>query len=237
VARGGYRKPAGPRPPSGPGKFSQRTDANQPQQVPNVGGSDLQYGDRSRLEAAQAAIPIPNAATAVSGTPTPRGPYPGRSGVPDFLFNMPSSQPGTPGTSGLPTGAGPGPEILPSLSAPDEREGVLQFLVFGFGNKDAAVMLDGIRQARQAALSMGPFPGVSPAQPSPQDLSLEPSGPMAAPSLSPTPGPTAPEGEVTAPAPEGQPPVPPAPAGPSEPPPAATAPPGPPPAGGAPSQQ
>lgn len=181
AGKGGYQKPAGPRPPSGVGKKSTRTDGNvQAVKVPNVGSSpDLQYGDRQMLENAQRIAPIGSGAGAgaaprqPAGAPLAPGPLPGH-------LAGPSNRPGEPVTAGLPMGPGAGPEVLKAPpGVPDQREQVLMYLMRNYGNDSAAKMLNGIRNERQ--------------QPAP---SAAPAGPPPAPAAPPAPpaAPTAPQG-------------------------------------------
>lgn len=111
MARGGRGKPQ-------PGKpYGNRTDYQQPVQV--VSGQ--QYGQRQALANAQRTIPLPNnialppapAAAAAPQAPGPPPPVPpGGFGA----FDRESERPLEPVTTGLPFGAGPGPEALQGAS-------------------------------------------------------------------------------------------------------------------------
>jgi hypothetical protein len=193
VGRGGYQKPSNPSAgPSGPGKFSKRTDGGasnptggQAIRVPNVGDSpDLQYGDRTRLEDAQRiakanqAPPVGGSAQGVTGTP--------RTGetLPPWLTGGDSNRPGEPVTAGLDMGAGPGSEALTYQAQPmDEREAILQALYAIYGNPDALKDLQTMRAEKMQAA----IPPVAPSF----------AGPAAAPpenAAAPPPGSEAPSG-------------------------------------------
>lgn len=166
MARGGYQQPPARSGPSGPGRFSKRTDG-QPVAVPNVGDSaDLQYGDRTMLENAQKAVPIPKGTQPPprpAGAPLAPGPLPGH-------LIGPSNRPGEPVTTGLPMGPGAGTEALNAPpNTPDVREQVLAWMMQNYGNSDAANMLAKIRAQRTATPAPGapPAPGATPPPPQP----------------------------------------------------------------------
>lgn len=180
--RGGYQKPGGPRPPSGVGKNSTRTDGNvQPVKVPNVGDSpDLQYGDRQMLEQGLKRAPIgtgggiSRAPQNPPGTALAPGPLPGH-------LTGPSNRPGEPVTAGLDVGPGGGSEMLAAPpGVPDQREQVLMYLMRNFGNDAAAQTLAKLRAERQATAPsmMGPAgpPGAA-ATPAPPAAPTAPQGP------------------------------------------------------------
>jgi len=154
MASGGLRDPGPRKPASGPGKFSQRTDgqrgSKQPIRTPDVGNSELQYGDRSMLENAQRAAPIPRAQTPAPAGPPGSTPAPHTGApiqMPGFVFDTPSARPAEPVTTGLTAGPGAGPEALQAPpSTPSVQEQVLMGLVSRFGNADAAQMLSDIRK-------------------------------------------------------------------------------------------
>jgi hypothetical protein len=172
MPRGGVRKPATPSGPSGPGRFSRRTDGQQIA-TPNLGGGDsgessLQYGDISQLRDAQKIAPLPVGTPAPRGAPTRRltgqQTVPGRT-IPRHLLEMPPEN-NEPTTTGLETGPGAGPESLQAPTpAPDEREAVLQFLAVTFGNETAAKMLAQLRAERQATMQAPVVPGGAPGAP------------------------------------------------------------------------
>lgn len=176
---GGYRKPRGAQPASGPGKFSKRTDA-QAVQTPGLKDPSVQYGDVQKLEAAQRIAPLPrgvdrpppNKSRQMQGAPMQRGE------LPSYLFDTPSALPGTPDTSGLTTGAGPGPESL-EMSAPidDVREFVMQRIADFFGNEDAVKWLIDFRNEKAGALGagvQGGGPTLSPFGPTPGSVPVPP---------------------------------------------------------------
>lgn len=172
MARGGYRKPSGGSKASGVGKQSRRTDT-QPVQVPNVNDStDLTYGDRQKLEAAQRQAPIgrqrepniPSAPPGVTGSMRPRQ-------LSDALVNLPSTRQDEPLTQGMDIGPGAGSEVLAPPPPQNDKELVLQWLVDMFQDESANQML---QQMRQPAPEPQPMP--APPQPQPVD-SQEPPQP------------------------------------------------------------
>ena len=146
--RGGYRQPRDKRPKvAGPGKAARRTD-NQPIQVANVQEStDLQVGDRQKLENAQRIAPLgrlrPPRVAAV--TPPESG---GSAALPEHLFSGPTSRPGEPITAGMDFGPGPGSEAITPPPPETDQEIVLDFLAREFNDQAAAQMLSEIRNAR-----------------------------------------------------------------------------------------
>lgn len=102
--RGGFRPPDGrPRPPAGPGRFSQRTDLSEPPLPQGVyAPTGLPFGQRQQVERAQKVAPVPN-----------RRVRPKAQGMTlADLLARPTARPDDPITAGLPVGPGPGPEIL-----------------------------------------------------------------------------------------------------------------------------
>lgn len=150
--RGGYRKPGGGVRAPGIGKSSQRTDANQPIKVPNVQDStDLQVGDRQKLEAGQRIQPIGRGPSPTLPAAPPRGsstPAGGGAVLPEHLFSIPTTRPGEPETEGLPFGPGGGPEMLQTNQIPDDKKLLIDFLARG-GNEDAVRLRDGMAQAQR----------------------------------------------------------------------------------------
>lgn len=70
---GGERTPRNPAPVSGPGRYSRRTDGNQPKRI--ASGGD--YGDRKEMQEIQAGAPMgqtPTAASAAGAVPPPIDP-------------------------------------------------------------------------------------------------------------------------------------------------------------------
>ncbi len=165
MPRGGYRKPSGAQPASGPGKFSKRTDS-QAVRTPGLAGSDLQYGDVGMLQAAQKAAPLPagvgqmkTAQRRPEGAPLQQGK------LPSYLFDTPTALPGTPDTNGLSTGPGGGPDVLDSAVAPlDEREQIMDYIYKTYDNKEAAQWLIDFRNERAASAVPATPPGATPMQ-------------------------------------------------------------------------
>lgn len=94
TARGGAVPPDGrQRPPAGPGSLSNRQDMSQPVRVPNMHGSDLQYGEKQMLAGAQKVQPL---GRQVQPAARPRPAGGGRSG------GQPPAAPGS-GIPGEPT--------------------------------------------------------------------------------------------------------------------------------------
>jgi hypothetical protein len=82
--------------------YSNRTDLQQPVRT----APSQAYGEAKQSADAQRALPLPQTAPVVSmGAPPPE---PGSLGA----FDRPSDRPGEPITSGLPMGAGPGPNAM-----------------------------------------------------------------------------------------------------------------------------
>lgn len=165
--RGGYRQPQGPRPPSGPGRFSQRDEGTQPIRSPDLDEPGMQYGQREELEAGQRIAPIPQ-----GGTPRPAqrpriSSPPVDGNLPSFLSELPTNRPNEPETAGLPMGPGPGPEVLPDPV--DYREAILDYLQRRYSNADAANMLAEMRRAREPQ----PMPLQEPMVPPIQDDGFE----------------------------------------------------------------
>jgi len=163
MSRGGYQAPKGPRPPAGPGRFSQRTDGNQPVRTPGLDDPSVQYGDVQKMRAAQSAIPLPEAGSPAPSSPAGAAttrPISRSGGLPSFLFDQPSSRPNEAGTEGLSTGAGAGPEVLP-VPSPDPRVQVLQYLYQHYGNEQARAQMQQImdEQAQSFQTSAAPIPG------------------------------------------------------------------------------
>jgi hypothetical protein len=113
---GGPRPADGkPRPPAGPGKYSQRTDLSQP---PGAQGTyaptGLPYGEATAARRAMQAAPLP----ANRGTPAPaptrasparQAPAGQPAGPPPDIWSIlarPTNRPDEPLTAGLPVGAG-----------------------------------------------------------------------------------------------------------------------------------
>lgn len=85
--------------PSGPGKFSKRTDTQAPKQLPNAA-----YGEQKQFQAEQA------------GAPMAKAPNPMENVVP---LGAPTRRPDEPVTAGVDAGPGPGREVL-GLKSPTD---------------------------------------------------------------------------------------------------------------------
>ena len=141
MPRGGYQKPGGAKAPSGPGKFSKRTDA-QKVQTPKLSESDLQYGDIQKLRAAQQAAPLPAGVSAPQPQRQMEGQTLQRGKLPSYLFDTPTALPDTPDTNGLSTGPGGGPEVLQAQEpSPDLAETIMQRIYESTGRPEAAQWL------------------------------------------------------------------------------------------------
>lgn len=100
------------------------------------------YGVAQQLENAQRAIPLSNQANQL---PAPAAPAPSGGAGPPMMatagqqdFTRPSEQPNVPVTAGLPSGPGPGPEALSSLTQgqPDLIGAQLRAIFAQFPNDD-----------------------------------------------------------------------------------------------------
>jgi hypothetical protein len=107
--------PRGGRRAGRPGvKYPERTDLRSGPLVPTA-PTGLAYGQHQALVDAQRQIPMGPAGAA---TPAPAAPPPAAPAPPAVLpgslgaFDRPTDRPGEPVTAGLPTGPGPGPEVL-----------------------------------------------------------------------------------------------------------------------------
>lgn len=77
------------------------------------------YGEAGAQIAAQQAVPLPRQAPAPGtvGSPAAQGPS---AGAPLTPMDAPSQRPGEPLTTGIASGAGPGPEVLHGTPGPPE---------------------------------------------------------------------------------------------------------------------
>lgn len=164
TGRGGPRTPPPNAAPSGPGKFSKRTDnaatgQGQKIQVPNVGDSpDLQYGDRSRLEDAQRIAKAASSAPVGGSSQGVTGLASSGEGLPPWLTEMASNRPNEPVTAGLDMGQGPGSEVLQNqMPGQDIRETILLSLYTTYRNEDALRDLQKMR-AEKVQSQMPPAP-------------------------------------------------------------------------------
>ena len=132
---------------------SQRTDLAQPAAAP----TNMAYGAHKETITAQKAIPLPATAPPVPAPPVPSGPGPatgppqgggfaaalaaaqGMSAVSGGLTG-PTMRPGEPVTAGLPSGAGPGPEVL-ATHEPGVAD-VYRRLAIATGDPDMALLAD-----------------------------------------------------------------------------------------------
>lgn len=164
--RGGYQKPKHPAAVSGPGKFSRRTDGGpDTPKTPGIQGTDLQYGDVQQLEAGQSIAPLPKPQVAPQASAAQRVAPVSRERLPDFVTNGESNRPAEPGTHGLSTGLGAGPEILPTPPATPAEQALTRIWQL-FGNPQALAMLNKLRnetyqfQNGGAAQAPPPPPGM-----------------------------------------------------------------------------
>lgn len=136
---GGPRTPVSPKPVSGPGRLSARTDGAPSQkdyQLPNAGyGEQAQYQQDQR-GAPLAATPGPGSATMPQARATKR--------QPPVPLSAPTQRPDEPVTAGAALGPGPGPEALGTT--PDQasyQAGLqsLQAVAAGPGGSQAAALL------------------------------------------------------------------------------------------------
>lgn len=104
MPRGGYQRPSNPAPVSGPGKLSRRTDGGPTQGAKYMGGG--KYGESKQLMEQQQSAPM--SAAARQSAPKPQMP----SGPAVTPLTAPTERPQEPLTTGMPFGAGAGPEIL-----------------------------------------------------------------------------------------------------------------------------
>lgn len=209
MASGGKRQPKGPRPPSGVGKFSRRTDGQVQAQAPVqdadaiMRGKGQQWGQGKEMRAAMASQPLKatpepeqRSAPSEAGSGAGQGAPPG--GLPPWFFQMATDRPGEPLTAGGPFGDGPGPEVLQAIQQPeDDAEEVLAFLEREFHDQYASDMRQELRMARQTEVAPtfgGPpstpgTPPLTPGEVEPQTLPL-PAGedPAVAPSAALPPG-------------------------------------------------
>lgn len=166
--RGGYQKPSKPQPASGPGRYSKRTDANDPPATPGLKDSDLRHGDVQKLEQGQKIAPLaksPSVAPPTSPSPS-RGA--GGAGIPPSVFNSESTRGEEPVTAGLDVGGGPGSEALMAQPEQDDpRQAVLQFLAARGNPVAQATLMDS-----RAGIS-----GQPPTPPSGRDLPTSATGP------------------------------------------------------------
>ena len=175
--RGGYREPKGPRPPGGPGKFSERNEKTQAVKAPGLDDPSMQYGDVQAAQASQRAVPIPNAprpqARPQNLAPGAGGPAP----LPDHIFGMPSSRPEEPVTDGLGIGPGRGPEALNTQPEdPDDRDLLIRYLeklAYEADSAEAQEVLYEIRNPKPAAAPMMQAPAPVPMAPTPEPEPME----------------------------------------------------------------
>lgn len=99
--QGGYRRPVNPSPVSGPGAMSARTDGGPADRQPMRAIPDAAYGEQAEFMGIQAGAPM-------AADPQMAPEIPG--------IDAPTQRPQEPVTAGAALGAGPGPEVLPSLS-------------------------------------------------------------------------------------------------------------------------
>lgn len=156
AGRGGYQKPKPRQGVSGPGKFSKRTDGDQPIREPDIDSPGMQYGDRTMAREAQRSAPLRQGGgmskPGANSPPPQRQPSGGavsQGGLPSWLLDAPSTRPQEAVTAGMDVGPGAGSEVLASRRmAPDIREQVLEYLVMNFRTESATDMLEKLRARR-----------------------------------------------------------------------------------------
>ena len=121
--------------PSGPGAFSQRTDKQAKQTLPNA-----QYGENKDYQELQSGAAM--AADPGAQAPDFNAMF-GNAAQNVVGFDQASQQPNTPVTDGAASGPGAGPEALPSAPNPDDKRTqsyliALEFMANMAGSSDAA---------------------------------------------------------------------------------------------------
>lgn len=108
AGRGGERQGA-------PGaQYPNRSDLQQGPRVAPQAPTGLPYGEHQQLIAAQQAVPIGPPPPAAPGAPAQA---PGAGPAPGFAHVMaPTQNPDEPVTAGIPSGPGPGPEVLSPMA-------------------------------------------------------------------------------------------------------------------------
>ena len=146
------RKPGsgGPRQGTPGTNYPNRQDLARPtlpvQAVPNQ-----PYGQAGAQIAAQHVVPLPNTTGTPAPSPTPQAPVQQAQGpLPGTLpFAHPTQRPNEPIHAGMPTGPGPGPEVLsgPSAGQPNTAKQLLTNLANQPGATDAVRQLASYVQA------------------------------------------------------------------------------------------
>lgn len=114
-----------------PGKtYGNRSDLNKP------ASADV-YGDRVARERRMEAVPLQRAAP-----PTPQGMQGPAAPMP---FDRPSERPMEPVTAGLPTGAGPGPEVLGLRDGPADE---LRAIYLATGSEAIRELIEAMEEGR-----------------------------------------------------------------------------------------
>lgn len=112
--------------------YANRSDLRAPPLAPSQ-----QYGQGVTHQAAVAAVPLPKQAP-------PSLPIPGM--VADLT--APTARPAEPVTTGLPIGAGAGPQALgPGIGAPDEIGALLRAVYQRYPNEDVRRLIEQVDQA------------------------------------------------------------------------------------------
>lgn len=125
---GGKRTPANPKPVSGPGRMSQRTDGG-PQQV-QAEMSGMPYGENAEFNTLQSSAPM-SATPAMRPSRGGKTSAPARSGSPMVSLFSPTQRPDEPVTAGAPFGPGEGPNysngVRPTNSLAETLEKLLPY--------------------------------------------------------------------------------------------------------------
>lgn len=98
--------PTSPAPVSGPGTLARRTDGGPAQKLRNL--PDAKYGEQATYQQDERGAPMSQTPSPSASPQIPVNPMAGAV-VP---FSQPTQNPTEPVTSGVPIGAGPGPEAL-----------------------------------------------------------------------------------------------------------------------------
>jgi hypothetical protein len=121
--------------------YPQRSDLRRP--LPPTAPTGLPYGQHAALVDAQRQVPMGPAGPPAPGSAAPPPAAPPPPVLPGSLgaFDRPSERAGEPVTAGLPTGPGPGPEVLGAMNPTHDE---LRALYRAFPNEDLRELLEDI---------------------------------------------------------------------------------------------